>query len=173
MSAPLFPLDPSLWHATARPAPVYAPLDGDAVADVAIVGAGFAGSTAALELATAGVRVILLEAREPGWGGSGRNGGQVIPGLKYDPDEMEAKYGAEAGRALVAFAGSTADAVFDRIARLDLAVPHARKGWIQGAHDAASVATVERRCAQWQKRGVVGARVLDRAAAAAEIGSDT
>lgn len=173
MSAPLFPLDPSLWYATARPAPVHAPLDGDAVADVAIVGAGFAGSTAALELATAGHRVILLEAREPGWGGSGRNGGQVIPGLKYDPDEMEAKYGPEAGRALVAFAGSTADAVFDRIARFGLSVPHAREGWIQGAYDAASVATVERRCAQWQKRGVTGARVLDRAQAAAEIGSDT
>lgn len=171
MSAPLFPLDPSLWYATARPTMVHTPLDGDTTADVVIVGAGFAGSTAALELASAGVRVVLLEAREPGWGGSGRNGGQVIPGLKYDPDEMEAKFGTEAGRALTAFAGSTADAVFDRIARLGLAVPHARAGWIQGAYDAASIATVARRCEQWQKRGVTEARVLDRAQAAEEIGS--
>ena len=36
-----------------------------------------------------GIRTIVLEAHEPGWGGSGRNGGQVIPGLKYDPDELE------------------------------------------------------------------------------------
>lgn len=171
MSAPLFPLDPSLWFATARPAPVHPPLDGDATTDVVIVGAGFAGTTAALELATAGVRVMLLEAREPGWGGSGRNGGQVIPGLKYDPDEMEAKFGIEAGRALTTFAGSTADAVFDRIARHDLAVPHVREGWIQGAHDAASIATVARRCAQWQKRGVTGAHVLDRAQVTEAIGS--
>lgn len=171
MSAPLFPLEPSLWHATAKPGIVPPPLDADTTADVCVVGAGFAGSTAALELASAGVSVVLLESREPGFGGSGRSGGQVIPGLKYDPDEMVAKYGSEAGRALVAFAGSTADAVFDRIARHSLDVPHSRIGWVQGAHDAQSVATVTERAAQWKRHGVEGARFLDRAEVASLLGT--
>ena len=45
-------------------------------------------------LAEAGVSVVVLEAGEPGWGASGRNGGQVIPGLKHDPDELGAMFGA-------------------------------------------------------------------------------
>ena len=57
-----------------------------------------------------------------------------FPGLKYDPDELVAKFGAERGARLVAFAGRTADAVFDLIAKHRMDVPHVRNGWIQGAH---------------------------------------
>ena len=57
-------------------------------ADVCVIGAGYAGLSTALHLAERGVKTVVLEAHEPGWGGSGRNGGQVIPGLKYDPDEL-------------------------------------------------------------------------------------
>ena len=77
---------------------------------------------------------MVLEAHEPGWGGSGRNGGQVIPGLKYDPDELEEKFGPERGKRLVDFVGKSADVVFDLIEKHDMNVPHARQGWIQGAH---------------------------------------
>src|ERR1700738_2919235 len=95
------PLPPSLWAATARPAPATPPLDTSRQADVAIVGAGYSGLAAALHLAEAGVSVIVLETGEPGWGASGRNGGQVIPGLKYDPDEIVAMFGVEAGEHLI------------------------------------------------------------------------
>src|SRR5262245_57034881 len=100
-----FPLQPALWAATAPPAPPTPPLETSARADVCIVGAGYAGLSTALHLAERGVRVIVLEANEPGFGGSGRNGGQVIPGLKYDPDDLEAMFGGERGQRLVAFAG--------------------------------------------------------------------
>ncbi len=93
---------------------------------------GYAGLSTALHLAEAGGSVILLEAREPGWGGSGRNGGQVIPGLKYDPDDMIRTYGEERGGRLLAFASSTADKVFDDlIDRHGMDVPRVREGWIQ------------------------------------------
>src|SRR5580700_6560547 len=144
-----FPLQPSLWVATAPPAP---PLETSTRADVCVIGAGYAGLTTALALAERGVRTIVLEAREPGWGGSGRNGGQVIPGLKYDPDELEAMFGPERGPRLVDFAGRAADAVFDLIARYSLEVPHARNGWIQGAHSRASVELVKRRAGEWERR---------------------
>src|SRR5689334_15201944 len=125
-----FPLEPSLWAATAGEAPPTPPLDGSAAADVVIVGAGYAGLSTALHLAERGVKAIVLEAYAPGFGGSGRNGGQVIPGLKYDPDELEAMFGAERGGHLVDFVGRTADVVFDLIEKYKMDVPRQRKGWI-------------------------------------------
>jgi glycine/D-amino acid oxidase-like deaminating enzyme len=148
-----FPLAPALWSATAPPAPPTPPLEASARADVCVIGAGYAGLSTALALAGRGVQTIVLEAREPGWGGSGRNGGQVIPGLKYDPDELEAMFGPERGPRLVDFAGGAADAVFDLIARHSLDVPHVRSGWIQGAHSQATVDLVKRRAGQWERRG--------------------
>ena len=71
----------SLWTATGGDAPHCPPLDTDKQSDIAIVGGGFTGLSTALHLAERGVSVIVLEAREPGWGASGRNGGQVISGL--------------------------------------------------------------------------------------------
>jgi glycine/D-amino acid oxidase-like deaminating enzyme len=171
MAAEPFPLQPSLWHATAPAAPQTPPLAGGARADVCIVGAGYAGLSTALHLAQAGVSVVVLEAREPGWGASGRNGGQVIPGIKYDPSEIVAKYGAEAGEALTGFVSSTADLVFDLIEKHGMDVPHRRAGWIQGAHTPAMVETVKRRADEWRKRGVA-ARVLDADEVGRLIGTD-
>src|SRR5499427_10698519 len=110
-----FPLAPSLWTATAPPAPATSPLETSARADVCVIGAGYAGLSTALALAERGVQTIVLEAREPGWSGSGRNGGQVIPGLKYDPDALEEMFGPERGRRLVDFIGGTADTLFGLI----------------------------------------------------------
>jgi gamma-glutamylputrescine oxidase len=66
-----------------RPAPC-APLDERIAADVCVVGGGFAGVSCALELATRGYSVALLEAQRIGWGASGRNGGQAIVGFGSD-----------------------------------------------------------------------------------------
>ena len=140
-----FPLEPSLWAATAPPPVPTLPLQESTTTDVCVVGGGYAGLSTALHLAERGTSVVVLEAREPGWGASGRNGGQVIPGLKYDPDELIAKFGEERGRRLVTFAASTADAVFDLIDKHAMDVPRVRKGWIQGAHTAEGMAQVERR----------------------------
>ena len=161
---------PSLWAATAPPAPETPPLDRDAEAEVCVIGGGYAGLSAALHLAERGKGVILLETHEPGWGASGRNGGQVIPGIKYDPSEIAAKYGAEAGEALAAFVGGTAGLVWEMIDRHGMDAPSARNGWIQGAHTDEMVATVKRRAAEWGARGVA-TRVLDRDQAAATLGT--
>ena len=166
-----FPLTPSLWAATAAPAPDTAPLDSDAQADVVIVGAGYCGLSTALHLAERGVRVVVLEAREVGFGGSGRNGGQVIPGFKHDPSEIIAMFGAEKGQRLVDFAGSTADAVFDLIDKHRMDVPHVRRGWIQGAHTTDALKLAERRTRDWRAQGVA-TQLLDRAETARLLGTD-
>jgi len=148
-----FPLAPSLWAATAAPAPPTPPLEESASADVCIVGGGYAGLSTALHLAERGIRALVLEAYEPGWGASGRNGGQVIPGLKYDPDEVIGMFGAERGQRLIEFVGGTADVVFDLIEKHRMDVPRNRSGWIQGAHTAAAVDLVKSRVAQWSRLG--------------------
>ena len=164
------PLPPSLWVATARPPPATPPLDRSRKADVAIVGAGYSGLAAALQLAEAGASVIVLEAGEPGWGASGRNGGQVIPGLKSDPDELIAMFGPEAGEHLVRVAGGAPDTLFALIARHGIDCGARQCGWIQPAFAPADVGIVTRRAEQWQRRGAPVA-VLDRDGVRRLVGS--
>lgn len=145
-------LPPSLWAATATPAPDTPPLDGDGHADVAVVGAGFTGLSAALHLAEGGADVAVLEAAEPGWGASGRNGGQVIPGLKEDPREILARFGPEKGEAMVRASGGAADLVFDLIARHGIDCDGQQTGWIQAAHTKSTLGDLEKRHQDWAGR---------------------
>jgi glycine/D-amino acid oxidase-like deaminating enzyme len=107
----------NLWEETAIAAPPTPPLAGSTTTDVLVIGAGYLGLSAALHLAEAGIGVVALDAEAPGWGASGRNGGQIIPGLKYDPDELETMLGRERGERLWRFAGATADTLVDLVAR--------------------------------------------------------
>ena len=166
-----FPLSPALWAATAAPAPPTPALEESTSADVCVVGGGYAGLSTALHLAERGIRAVVLEAREPGWGASGRNGGQVIPGLKFDPDEIVGMYGAERGQRLIEFAGATADVVFDLIEKHRMDVPWLRTGWIQGAHTAANVELVKSRAEQWSRLGAP-VEFLDEPAVASLLGTD-
>ncbi|MBD3765513.1 MAG: FAD-binding oxidoreductase [Rhodobacterales bacterium] len=90
----------SYYAATATPLPPFAPLRGAVRADVAILGAGFTGLSAALHLAQRGYRVVVVEAHRAGWGASGRNGGQVGSGQRLEQDQLEAMAGHGAARAL-------------------------------------------------------------------------
>ena len=88
----------SYYAATAQRDQRFAPLQANLDCDVAVVGGGLAGLSAAIELADRGYSVVLLEAHQVGWGASGRNGGQVIAGLACDQQVIEAQLGLEASR---------------------------------------------------------------------------
>ncbi|NNF24027.1 MAG: FAD-binding oxidoreductase [Rhodobacteraceae bacterium] len=92
---------PDSWYAASTELPPKrAPLTTARTADVAIVGAGFTGLWAALELARRGVDVVVLEAHRAAFGASGRNGGQVGSGFNKSQSWLEARLGAPAARAL-------------------------------------------------------------------------
>lgn len=160
----------SLWAATARPGRPYPELVGAQKGEIAVVGGGFTGLSAALHLAERGKDVLLLEAAEPGWGASGRNGGQVIPGLKYDPDELEEMFGTDLGPRTVKTVGSTADLVFDLVGRYGIDCDAVHKGWIQPAHSEAALNTVSARATQWKRRGA-DVEILGREQVEALVGS--
>ncbi len=159
------PAPGSLWSATGAPLAPLGQLATDARADVAVIGAGYTGVSAALHAASAGREVIVLEAGEIGEGGSGLNGGQVIAGLKHDPEVLESLYGERTGAQLAACSGAAPDLVFDLIRRYAIDCDAVRAGWLQLAVSERHLKALERRAAQWRSRGADAAVLSDREAA--------
>ena len=143
----------NLWEDTAVPAPRLEPLAAETRADVLVIGAGYLGLSAALHIAEAGGDAIALDAEAPGYGASGRNGGQLIPGLKHDPDEIEATLGRTRGERLWRFAAGTADFVLALVERLGLQAQARRTVWIQGVHSEKAAVLARARAEQWRSRG--------------------
>ena len=100
---------------------------------IAVIGAGYTGLSAALHLAAKGVDVVVLEANEPGWGASGRNGGQVNPGLKHDPDTICGDFGPDLGARMIALSGNAPSFVFDLIQRHQIACSALQSGTLRAA----------------------------------------
>jgi gamma-glutamylputrescine oxidase len=140
------PPNSSYYAATANPAPRCPALAGDVSADVVVVGGGFTGLSAALSAAEAGYSVVLLEAMRVGWGASGRNGGQMIPGMRWSASDLLTTFGEERARALVALGLEAGERVRARIARhaiaCDLQGGHFHAAWKPGHLDA-----IKRECA--------------------------
>lgn len=163
----------SLWAATALPRTPAPPLDADTDADTVVIGGGFTGLSAALELARSGQRVVLLEAEAVGWGASGRNNGQVIPTMTAaEPDALAARYDA-AGERFARLVGNSASVLFDIVRRegIEAEAEAEQTGWFQPAHSPGRVALSRARVEAWQRFGFP-ARLLDRAEATALLGSD-
>lgn len=115
------PHAPSYYAATANSASDQPQLRGAISADVVVVGGGFTGLSAALHAAEAGFSVVLLESQRIGWGASGRNGGQMIPGMRWGAVELAERFGDDRTRELVRLANLAGDLVKGRIARHGIA----------------------------------------------------
>lgn len=132
----------SYYEATAGRSQAFAPLEGDHQADVAIVGGGIAGLSAALELAERGRSVVLLEAHQVGWGASGRNGGQAIHGLACDQRLIERQLGLGEARRVWAMTVEALELIRQRCTRYNI-----EADW-QSGH--LTVATTEPKAAKLQ-----------------------
>jgi gamma-glutamylputrescine oxidase len=107
---------PSYYQATAHPFPAQPSLEGDITADVCVIGAGYTGLSAALELAETGYKVAVLEAKTTGYGASGRNGGQICTGFSPGQSKIEAQLGKSDALKCFAIAEEAKRLITDRIA---------------------------------------------------------
>ncbi len=123
----------SYYLATASNAPRRPQLTGETTADLCVVGGGCTGLSAALHAAEQGLSVVLLEGGRIGWGASGRNGGQIIPGLRKGALELIARYGADEARALFDLALEARGLALDLIERHGMACDLKRTGHLAAA----------------------------------------
>jgi sarcosine oxidase len=135
--------------------------------DIAIIGAGYTGLATALHLAESGHRPVVLEAREPGWGASGRNTGWLEPNwwLKR-PSEIDAMFGRERGAALTRWVASGPQLLQRWIERHRLDVPIDNRGLLMATDQPAKAAALAAEAVEWQRAGVaneyVDATALER-----------
>jgi glycine/D-amino acid oxidase-like deaminating enzyme len=164
------PLSHGLWEKTAPPSPPAPKLEGDLDCDVAIVGAGYTGLSAALHAAEGGATVAVLDGAEIGFGGSGRNVGLVNAGMWVMPDELPATLGETYGQRLLTLLGDAPRAVFELVDKYKIACEIERSGTLHCAVGPRGFAELRERERQWRARGAP-VRLLDRAEAAAKIGA--
>lgn len=147
------------------------PFDGEARADLAIVGGGICGSSLALHAAEAGLNVVLLEAKTIGWGASGRNSGHLPAASKHTPQKMVEMYGAERGERLNALIARGPAIVFDLAARHDMNASAEPTGTLSAAHTPRALRELEEQAA-FLAEHQFPVELLDRKSAAEAIGSD-
>ena len=159
------------WQSTAIDGPVCQRLTEDVEADFVIVGGGLTGTRTALGLAETGARVVLLEAKDIGWGASGRSGGQCNPIWRKTPDQLRGRIGDACGNRLVETTLNSADALFDDIARYGIECDAEQTGWVQASHCAPATADLEALAAAWNAEGG-DIKHLDAAQTRAATGSE-
>ncbi|MDX1425452.1 MAG: FAD-binding oxidoreductase [Kiloniellales bacterium] len=160
------PHAPSYYADSVAPPPQRPALGGQVRADVCIVGAGFTGLSAALELAGRGYRVAVLEAQRVCWGASGRNGGQI--GSAYPPGMAWLGRWVGAGEAASLFALSEAAKALirRRVAEHDIACD-LKAGCFHAAGKARHMAEIRATAALWTEAyGYPGLDVAEGTAAA-------
>jgi len=133
----------SYYAATANPIEAFPTLAGEVSADLVIVGAGCTGLSAALHAAERGLKVIVLEGGKVGWGASGRNGGQMIPGLRKGAVELVKAYGAERAKVVLDLAFEARDLVLALIKRHAIACDLKTTGHLLGAVKASDMRWME------------------------------
>jgi glycine/D-amino acid oxidase-like deaminating enzyme len=139
-------------------------------AEVAVIGAGYTGLSAALHLTLAGVPVAVLESRDVGFGGSGRNVGLVNAGMWVSPDEVTATLGTHYGERLLRVLGDAPSVVFELIDRYGIQCEPARAGTVHCAVGNSGLEDLRRRAAQWQARGAP-VQLLGAAETATKLGT--
>lgn len=109
---------PPSWYRDTTPLPpLLPPLQESRCCDVCVIGGGYTGLSAALELAQAGYDTVLLEAERCGWGASGRNGGQICTGYSPSMGEIMSWLGETAARQMWQMAEEAKDLLWTRVVR--------------------------------------------------------
>lgn len=163
----------SYYAASADPAPERKALQGDITCDICVIGAGITGASAALHLAQQGYNVVVLEARQVGWGASGRSGGQAIIGYNKGFRDIAALVGRDDARKLWDMGLYAKDLLIETVTkhtiRCDL-----KWGHLMMAVKPRHIRELQETKAEAEtETGYQGLEMLDRSQARARVGSDT
>ncbi|MNM83874.1 FAD-binding oxidoreductase [Pseudomonas sp. BIC9C] len=112
---------PTYYSATKKYNLSFPTLEQDVEADVVVIGGGFSGINTALELAEKGItNIVVLEARYLGFGGTGRNGGQIMAGIGHDLEKIKTQVGEQGLREIFEISELGAGIIKDRIAKYSI-----------------------------------------------------
>ena len=141
-------------------------------ADVAVIGAGFTGLSAARRLAKAGAKVTVLEGETIGWGASSRNGGMVLPGLKLGVNQLISMYGRERTQRMYAASVASIDCVERIVREENIACDFARCGHLEVACKQAHFDDYARQVEVIRREFNHELKIVPRSELRSEIGSD-
>jgi glycine/D-amino acid oxidase-like deaminating enzyme len=160
----------NFWLETVE-APQISPRDLPGTADVAVIGAGFTGLSAARTLAKSGAKVVVLEAENVGWGASCRNGGMVLSGLKLGTAALVARYGREATKRMYAASLDSIDCVEQIVSEEKIECNFSRSGHLEVACKPKHFAEFRRGAETVEREFNHKLRIVEKKDLASEIGS--
>jgi glycine/D-amino acid oxidase-like deaminating enzyme len=174
MDAALFAADyrsePYWWSVTPRPiAQTDAPPEH---CDVVIVGSGYTGLTAGIELLRGGRQVVLLDAEDAGWGCSSRNGGQVGTSIKPSYDELRRRFGEDRALRIRLEGINALQWLGEFIAEQRIECDYQRVGRFRGAHCASAYEHMAFEVTHQPRGAAIECHVIRRTEQRCEIGSD-
>jgi glycine/D-amino acid oxidase-like deaminating enzyme len=168
---PRMPQELNYWLTTVE-MPKSQPQPLPDAADVAVIGAGFTGLSAALALAKRGAKVVVLETETIGWGASSRNGGMVLSGLKLGVNELISKYGRDLTRRMYAASLDTISCVERIVNEENIACDFARTGHLEVACKQSHFDDYARQVEVIAREFNHQLKIVSRADLRSEIGSD-
>src|SRR3989440_2142336 len=160
------------WLETVTSPPAQPARDLPESIDVAVVGAGFCGLSAARTLAKRGVNVAVFEAETFGWGASSRNGGMVLTGMKLSVPTLVKRYGKEAVQKMYAASLESIDCVEEIVHEENIDCSFSRCGHLEVACKQSHFDGYEESAALIKREFNHALRIVPRSELRAEIGSD-
>jgi len=160
----------SLWDASAEERDYRNPFTPSSGVDVAIIGGGFTGLSTALHCAEKGLSSHVLEAKQIGFGGSGRNCGLVNAALWLPPQEVRKQLGTTYGPRFISEFGKGPAAVFSLIEKHQIRCEATHTGTIHAAHAPSGYKDLQGRAEEWERLGQP-VELLDRDAVSELIGT--
>ncbi|MFN3209363.1 MAG: NAD(P)/FAD-dependent oxidoreductase [Roseovarius sp.] len=163
---------PCYWLDDIGPATTYAdPLPG--VVDVLVVGAGYTGLNAAIQTARGGRSTLVLDAQEPGYGCSTRNGGQISTSIKPSLEKLTARHGADKARAIRAEGAAALGWIGDFLRAEGIDCDFRQAGRFHAAHTPKSYERLARDAARLSAEEGIESFAVPRAEQRRELGTDT